>query len=108
MLEPGIDRHEWEGEWEVLEQSLEDDPAATLPDLDELIARMLVARGYDVDDPVAREGEEREVVAEFAAARDVADAVQRAEDVDPGDVADAVNAYRELYAFLLDDPGAAP
>jgi len=108
MLEPGIDRHEWEGEWEVLEASLEDDPAATLPDCDDLVARMLVARGYDLDDPVVREGEEREVVAEFVAAREVANAVGRAEDVDPGDVADAVNAYRELYEFLLDNPGAAP
>src|SRR5881275_1238569 len=108
MLEPGIDRHEWEGEWEVLEPSVEDELAATLPDLDDLVARMLVARGYVLDDPVAREGEEREVVAEFVGAREIANAVQRAEDVDPGDVADAVNAYRELYEFLLDNPGAAP
>ena len=108
MLEPGIDRHEWESEWEVLEPLLEDGPAETLPELDDLVARMLVARGYDVDDPVARAGEEREVVAEFLAAHEVADALRRVEDVDPGDVADAVNAYRELYEFLLDDPAAAP
>ena len=37
-----------------------------------LVARMLEERGYDLDDPVAREGDEREVVAEFRAARDIA------------------------------------
>ena len=108
MLEPGIDRHEWETEWAVLEPLLEDEPAETLPEVDDLVARMLDARGYAVDDPVARQGEEREVVAEFFAGREVADALRRGEDVDPGDVADAVNAYRELYEFLLDDPAAAP
>jgi hypothetical protein len=108
MLEPGIDRHEWETEWAVLEPLLEDEPAETLPEVDDLVARMLDARGYALDDPAARQGEEREVVAEFLAGREVADALRRGEDVDPGDVADAVNAYRELYEFLLDDPAAAP
>ena len=108
MLEPGIDRHEWETEWAVLEPLLEDEPAETLPEVDDLVARMLDARGYALDDPVARKGEEREVVAELLAGREVADALRRGEDVDPGDVADAVNAYRELYEFLLDDPAAAP
>ena len=108
MLEPGIDRHEWETEWAVLEPLLEDEPAETLREVDDLVARMLDARGYALDDPVAPQGEEREVVAEFLAGREVADALRRGEDVDPGDVADAVNAYRELYEFLLDNSGAAP
>jgi hypothetical protein len=108
MLEPGIDRHEWESEWESLEPVLEDDPVDALPELDRLVARMLKARGYDLDDPVAREGEEREVVAEFVAAHEVTETVLRNESLDPGDVADAVDAYRELYEFLLDDPAAAP
>lgn len=108
MLEPGLDRHEWETEWAVLEPLLEDDPADTLPDVDDLVARMLTARGYALDDAIAREGEEREVVAEYLAAKEVADAARRGESIDPGDVADAVNAYRELYDFLLDDPAAAP
>src|SRR2546421_12264455 len=104
MLEPGLDRHEWESEWAALEESLQDEPAESLPELDDLVAQMLVARGYELDDPVAREGDEREIVVEFLAAREVADAVRRGADVAPGDVADAVNAYRELYEFLLDDP----
>lgn len=108
MLEPGLDRHEWETEWAVLEPLLEDDPADTLPDVDDLVARMLTARGYALDDAIAREGEEREVVAEYLAAKELADAARRGESIDPGDVADAVNAYRELYDFLLDDPAAAP
>jgi hypothetical protein len=61
MLEPGIDRHDWESQWESLEPALEDDPVDALSELDRLVERMLKARGYDLDDPVAREGEEREV-----------------------------------------------
>ena len=92
----------------MLEPLLEDDPADTLPEVDDLVARMLTARGYALDDPIAREGEEREVVPEYLAAKEVADAARRGASVDPGDVADAVDAYRELYDFLLDDPAAAP
>src|SRR5438132_9944943 len=97
MLEPGLDRHEWQTEWEALEPELADEPGEALPEVDDLVARMLEARGYALDDPVAREGEEREVVAEFLAARELTELVKRGETPDPGDVADAVNAYRELY-----------
>jgi hypothetical protein len=102
MIEPGLDRHEWESEWATLEPLIEDDPTGTLPDVDDLVGRMLTSRGYALDDPVAREGEEREVVGEFLAARDVADAARRGETPDPGDVADALNTYRELYELLIE------
>ena len=87
MLEPGLDRHEWETEWAVHEPLLEDGPADTLLEVDELVARMLTARGYALDDPIAREGDKREVVAEYLAAKEVADAARRGESVDPGAVA---------------------
>jgi hypothetical protein len=91
----------------TLEEELSDDPAGTLPDLDDLIHRMLVETGYDVDDPVARAGEEREVVAEYSAAHEITEAVERgAEGISPGDVAAAINGYRAIYEYLVEARGA--
>jgi hypothetical protein len=99
--EPGLDRHEWESELASIDDDLRDSPVETLPELARLVARMLDERGYDLDDPVVREGDEREVVAEYQAARDVADRVDLAEDVDPGDVADAINGLRSIFDHLI-------
>jgi hypothetical protein len=100
-IEPGLDRAEWEGEWQALEPQLADSPAETLPDLDHLVERMLAGRGHDLSDPVANGGEEREVVADFLAAREVTRRWERGDEVSPGDVAAAVNNYRELYETLI-------
>jgi hypothetical protein len=99
--EPGLDRHEWESEFETLEAELRDDPADALPQLADLVERMLDERGYDLGDPLVREGDEREVVADYTAAREVSDRVERGEDVDPGDIAMAVNGLREIYDYLI-------
>jgi hypothetical protein len=104
MLEPGLDRHEWESRWQSLEEDLEDSPRDVLPELDELVEQMLNERGYAIDDPVVREGDDREIVAEFLAAREITRLL--ADDPDalsPGDVAAAVNGYRSLYEFLLEE-----
>lgn len=102
MYDPGVDRHEWESEMEALEDQLADSPAEALPELDELVARMLDETGYDVGDPVAREGDEREVVAEFLAAREITGLAERGDDgVGPGDVAAAINGYRAVYDHLI-------
>jgi hypothetical protein len=106
MFEPGLDRHEWESQWQALEEQLEDAPAEALPELDSLVARMLEERGYALEDPVAREGDDREVVAEFLAAREITRLVESASDeVSPGDVAAALNGYRSLYEFLIAERG---
>ena len=102
MVDPGLDRHEWESELQALEPELEDDPVDALPELADLVERMLVARGYDVNDAVARDGEDREVVSEYLAAREIADAVERASaDVGPGDVAAAINGLVSLYEYVV-------
>ena len=107
MLEPGLDRHEWESRWASLEEDLEDSPRDVLPELDELVNEMLDERGYAIEDPVASEGDERDVVADFLAAREITRLLASDPDaVGPGDVALAVNNYREVYAYLLE--GAAP
>jgi len=101
MIEPGLDRHEWETEWQSLEPLVEDAPEEALPELHDLVARMMVARGYPIEDQVAIEGAEREVVAEFREARRLARVVDAGDNLDPGDVAAAVNAHRTLYESLL-------
>jgi hypothetical protein len=104
MLEPGLDRHEWESRWQSLEEDLEDSPRDVLPELDELVEQMLNERGYAIDDPVVREGDDREIVAEFLAAREITRLLADDPDaVSPGDVAAAVNGYRSLYEFLLEE-----
>jgi hypothetical protein len=100
-LEPGLDRHEWESEFASLEEDLTDDPYGALPQFADLVERMLTERGYDLADTVARAGEEREVVADYLSARETSDRIERDENVDPGDVATAINNLREVFDFLL-------
>jgi hypothetical protein len=63
---------------------------------------MLESRGLPLR---KRDGEtetEPETAREFAEARRVTELVGAGEDVDPGDIAHAVNSYRELYEILLE------
>jgi hypothetical protein len=107
MLEPGLDRHEWESRWQSLEEDLGDSPRDVLPELDDLVAQILNERGYAIDDPVAREGDDREIVAEFLAAREITQLLRDNPDaVSPGDVASAVNGYRSLYEYLIEERAA--
>src|SRR4051794_41015969 len=102
MVEPGIDRHEWESEMQALEDQLGENPAEALPELDRLLERMLEQSGYDIADPVVREGDEREVVSEFLAAREITQLAERDQgDVGPGDVAAAINGYRAVFDHIV-------
>jgi hypothetical protein len=104
VLEPGLDRHEWESRWESLQEELEDSPRAVLPELDLHVHQMLEERGYAIDDPVAREGDDREIVAEFLAAREITQLDADDPDaVSPGDIAAAVNGYRAIFEYLLEE-----
>ena len=108
MYEPGLDRHEWESEMQALEDQLGESPAEALPELDGLVARMLEETGYEIDDPVIREGDEREVVVEFLAAREITQLADRGENgIGPGDVAAAINGYRAVYDHLVTTRAAA-
>jgi hypothetical protein len=102
MQEPGLDLHEWESQWQALEEQIEESPADALPEVDQLAAEMLEARGYAIDDPVAREGDDREIVAEFLAAREITGLLESDPDaVSPGDVAAAINGYRSIYEYIV-------
>jgi hypothetical protein len=102
MEEPGLDRHEWESEWQALEPLVQDSPAEALPELDDVVARMMVARGYPVTDEQTPERADPDVVAEFLEARRIARLADEGATVDPGDVGAAVTAYRNLYEYLLE------
>ena len=102
MEEPGLDRHEWETEWQDLEERLADDPYDALFELDDLIARMMEARGLPLTEEEGEEQVEPETVRQFTEARRIAQRLAGGDTVDPGDVGFAVNSYRELYGLLLD------
>ncbi len=104
VRDPGLDRHQWETEWEGLQEQLEDAPADTLPELAGLIERMLAARDFPIDDEVADEGVEPEILVEFRSAREIARRVDRGDDVDPGDVGEAIHNLRDIYERLIDRP----
>jgi hypothetical protein len=61
MKEPGLSRQEWETEWQALEPLVVDSPAEALPELDRLVGRMLVERGYPLE-----EGESERVAEEVS------------------------------------------
>ncbi|HYX77130.1 MAG TPA: hypothetical protein VE757_08135 [Gaiellaceae bacterium] len=101
MVEPGLDRHEWETEWETLQPLVVDSPAEALPEVDRLVEQMLAERGYPTTEAEAREAADPAVVAEFLEARRITTLVDGGEDVDPGDIGAAITAYRSLYELLL-------
>jgi hypothetical protein len=102
MYDPGVDRHEWESEMQALEDNLGENPGEALPELDDLVARMLAGTGYDLADPVVREGEEREVVAEYLAAREITMLSERGDaDLDPEDITTAIDGYRAIFDYLV-------
>jgi hypothetical protein len=86
-MEPGLDRHEWEAEMSAIEEQLGDSPAESLPELDELVGRMLAETGIDDRD--------------FDAAHEITEALERDADISPGDIAAAINGYRAAYERIL-------
>lgn len=83
--DPGLDLHEWETRWAELEEALSEDPAGALPEACDLVEETL---GLDyVSD---------ELELSYRAAREVADALERGEDVDPGDIAAAIENLRAV------------
>lgn len=104
--DPGLDRHEWESELQGLEPELADSPREALPELLDLVERILDERGYAPGDPVAGDGDEPEILAEYRAARDVARALERDDDISLGDVAAAISGLRGVAGYLIAERSA--
>ena len=101
MHEPGIDEHDWISEWEDIDPLLRESPTEALSEADDLIARMMAARGFPLQELEGEELSEPETTRSFMEARRVTRQIDAGESYDPGDVALAVEAYRELYEYLL-------
>jgi hypothetical protein len=102
MVEPGLDRHEWESEWQRLEELLHESPGEALPEAHDLVRRMLEERGLVGDEPVAVEGIDPELVAGFSAASEVTRRVEAGEEVERGDLDSAAGTLRALYEHLVE------
>ncbi len=99
MHEPGVDEHVWRTRWEAIEPDLRATPAEALAEADELVVELMRARGIPLragDDTT-----EPDTIRRLAEARRVRRQVDAGESYDPGDVANAVDAYRSLYADLV-------
>jgi hypothetical protein len=99
---PDLDLHGWESTWASIEQDAEGDPDAALSLYADLVERVVRASGYAIEDPVARQGEEPEVVVTYLAARDVA---ERAEvgDATRSEVEVATDDLRTVFESLLSE-----
>jgi hypothetical protein len=100
MLEPGLDRHDWESQWASLEDDLHDSPLETLPEMERLLVQMLEEVGLDPDTP--RQESEPEILAEFRAGRELR-AQAEAEGGSPGDAGAAIESFRAVYETLLEE-----
>ena len=105
MQEPGLDLHEWETRWAELEEAAHESPEEAAAEMDRLLEQMLRERGYEVH-PAPGVEEEPEIVARFRAARELAHATDSG-DAAPGDVAAAIENYRELFEHLVTEYPAA-
>jgi hypothetical protein len=101
MPEPGLDEHGWISRYESLEEDVRESPAEALAELDDLVAEMMDARGIPLEERDGGETTEPETIRQFAEARRVTRALETGDPYDPGDVANAVDAYRSLYEYLL-------
>lgn len=88
-------------ELESIEEDLESSPSDALDELDRLVERMLSERGYAPDDHVADDGDDPEILAEFRSAREIRLAHDRGDDIGPGDIAAAINAYRNVFDYIV-------
>jgi hypothetical protein len=102
LQEPGLDEHLWISEWEGLEPSLHDAPTEVLAEVDDLVSRMMEARGVALEEREGEDVAEPEITREFAEARRITRLVDSGEPYDPADIALAVEAYRNLYISLLE------
>ena len=99
MHEPGLDLHEWETRWQQLVEVARESPADATAEIDRLLEEMLGERGMLESDSEARK--------QFDAARDMLRRYERG-GAGAGDLAAALNGYREVYELLttenLDPP----
>ena len=98
----GGDRHAWETEYAALADDLRIGPLEALPELLDLVERMLDAAGYEEAEPGA--AVEREVDVVLERVREVIRRYEGGLPVGNDDAFQAAAELRELYTALLDHP----
>jgi hypothetical protein len=103
--EPGLDLQYWETRWAELEEQFADDPVGTLVEAADFVESMLGDYGYEVDRVMelgesANAGDAADLVADYRAARQVADQVDMDANVEDADVVAAMADLREIYRAL--------
>jgi hypothetical protein len=102
MSEPGLDLHEWETRWAELQELAADSPDEALPEIVRAVEQMLTERGYDLENPVVVEGEDPDIVRDFLAAREIAQAAETTE-VERDDIDTALEDLAEIHDYLVED-----
>ena len=102
MTDPGLDLHEWETRWSDLQDQAADAPDEALPEVVRLVEEMLVARGYDLENPVVEEGDDPDLVRDFVAARDIARAAE-ATDLEAEDIQTALDDLADIHDYLVEE-----
>jgi hypothetical protein len=97
MRDPGLDLHEWETRWAELEEALAEDPAAALVEACDEIEELLRIQAGDE----SLRAQYPELEAAYEAAREVADRSEQGVDLDPGDLAAAIENLRVVREALL-------
>jgi hypothetical protein len=105
MDEPGLDLHEWETRWAELQELAESAPDEALPEIVRAVEQMLIERGYDLENPVATEGEDPDLVLDFVAARDISRAADRGE-IEREDIEAALEDLAEIHDYLVEQRAA--
>jgi hypothetical protein len=101
VTEPGLDLHEWETRWAELQELAAETPDETLPEIVRLVGEMLVERGYDLENPVVKEGEEAEIIGSFQAAREIARAAET-EPLERDDLDAALEDLTEIHDYMVE------
>ena len=102
---PGANLYSWESQWASIEADAADDPDAALSQYADLVERALEGSGYAIHDVVARQGEEREVVATYLSARETAERAELGE-ASRRDVTAAIEDLRAIFDSLT-EPGSS-
>ena len=105
LVEPGLDLHEWETRWAELQELAEGAPDEALPEIVRAVEQMLTERGYNLENPVAVEGEDPDLVRDLTAARDIARAAEQG-DIEREDVETALEDLAEIHDYLVDQRAA--
>ena len=102
--QPWFDLHAWTSTWASIEEAEAEDPAAALSQYADLVEGMLAASGHRLDDVVAVQGEDPEIVVSYRAARQTA---ERAEvgAASRSEVELAIDDLRDVFATVSGKEG---